>query len=188
MNRAREFKAKLHKRFGSLQAIGAYLADLNTNETEEAFTANPENCGVMFRATHRLANGKPMYDACNCAEYILDSVEEEGGRYGFKIINNQTAAGDCYPRGHHTFVVLNSRFVVDIWISLYAERTAQVVFDLLDKNDHELIQHLYGDPEQWCVWDKEQQVYQPCIQLPDNQRPRLGHYLKLVAALEPGSL
>jgi hypothetical protein len=188
MNRAREFKAKLHKRFGGLQAIGAYLADLLTDETEEAFTANPENCGAMFRATHRLANGKPMYDARNCADYILDSVEEEGRRFGFHVVSNPTAAGDCYPRGHHAFVVINSRFLVDIWISLYAERTTQVVFDLLDKNDHVVIQQLYGDPDQWHVWLKEQQVYQPCIQLPDNQRPRLGHHLKLVEPLEPGSL
>ncbi|MDT8925519.1 hypothetical protein RBE51_22300 [Pseudomonas taiwanensis] len=188
MNRAREFKAKLHKRFGGLQAIGAYLADLNTDETEEAFTANPDNCGAMFRATHRLANGKPMYDARNCAEYILDAAEEEGRRYGFHTATNPTAAGDCYPLGHHTFVVLNSRYLVDIWISLYAERTTQVVFDLLDKNDHGLIEQLYGDLDQWHVWLNEQQSYQPCIQLPDNQRPRLGHHLKLVEPLEPGSL
>lgn len=180
MKRAREFKAMLQDRFGALERIGAYLADLNTHETEEAFTANPDNDGAMFRAILRLGNGSPMYEAENCADYVLMSIDEQGARYGFHLLTNPSAASDCYPNDRHVFALLRSRFIVDIWISLYAERASQVVLDLQDKADHETIQGLYGDPALWLVWDSTQHSYLPCELLPEPQRPKLGQHLKLV--------
>jgi hypothetical protein len=185
MHRARELKRLLQARFGSLEAIGAHLADMATNETEEAFMANPKNEGSPFRAIHRLGNGSPMYDAANCADFVLAMHADDGGRYGFDTTANPVTLMDCYPLGHHSFVVMRGRFIVDIWISLYAERTDSVVLDLHDKADHGLIQALYGDPGLWGLWVSEQKAYQPCSELPEAQRPHLGQHLKLVEPIEP---
>ena len=55
--------------------------------------------------------------------------------------------------GGHDFALIDDRYIVDLWISLYTGEEEQVVYDLSKPSDHEKIHAIYGDPVNWSVWD-----------------------------------
>lgn len=71
--------------------------------------------------------------------------------YGFSTSENPDATyfveenGDDSDEGHH-FAVMNNRYIIDPWLFDNFNRS---VFDLQNKNDEEIIRHLYGDINKW---------------------------------------
>ena len=87
--------------------------------------------------------------------YVASAVKQlEGDKvkiYGFSTSENPDATyfveenGEDSDEGHH-FAVMNNRYIIDPWVFDNFNRS---VFDLQNKNDEEIIRHLYGDRNKW---------------------------------------
>jgi hypothetical protein len=185
MTRSNAFKEDLIALFDNLDSIGVFLADVDTDETELVFQANPKNVGKLFRSTHRLPDGKGMYESDHCADYVIACLGE-GVRYGFHIEQNPSVANpDIRNAVTHSFPVLRKRFIVDIWVSLYAQSVSQVVYDLQDKADRKKLESLYGDPANWCWYDAVQRIYLHGERVPVPLRLQFGPPFKLIETTLP---
>jgi hypothetical protein len=85
-----------------------------------------------------------------CTDYArwAQNVLGQGRIVGFfDELNPGTKTGQ--HAGGHDFLLINNRFIVDLWIRDVTNWTNQIVFDLCSPHDKPLIKTLYGDQACW---------------------------------------
>ena len=105
---------------------------LGVTETEE--------CAVF-------PDGSAMGNCTNCARRVVELLGR-GEVWGFSADSNPKAESVDGCSGHD-FAVVDDRYIVDVWISLYTGRVKQIVFDLDANADQPEINRLYGDRSTW---------------------------------------
>jgi hypothetical protein len=94
----------------------------------------------------RLPNGA---DAAVCAHGALYLQRVAGGVVlGYRHDDNPTASLGA-AEGGHDFLLVDDRFVVDLWGYDYDGRVPTGVLDLQDPSDASVIARLYGDAARW---------------------------------------
>lgn len=87
-----------------------------------------------------------------CTDYAIwaRDVLGRGMIFGFfNHTNPGTKTGQ--HSGGHDFLVVDERFIVDLWLREVVQWTDQVVFDLQSEADREAIREFYGDQSGWSV-------------------------------------
>jgi hypothetical protein len=164
-------KKKLKEMFASEESIGIQQLDFSTGETEEEF--NKRGHGRPFEDIATLPNGFGMGNCGYCADYVIKALGE-GYRYGFHCEDNPVSEREIEGVGGHDFAVIQGRYIVDIWISLYVGATEQVVYDMRDKADEKAITHIFGDPNKWSVYDHVNKRAYEAKDVPENLKLSLG--------------
>ena len=127
-----------------------------TKKGIESIFCTEENIGIFYSDYEgdsdiaMLPGGFGRMGNCtNCAHYIaskLDNVRVAG----FYVGDNPTCKNEeVIAAGGHDFAIVEDRYIVDIWISLYTGDKSKVVYDCLDPRDRDLIIEIYGDPNCW---------------------------------------
>ena len=101
-----------------------------------------------------------MGNCTNCAHFVVDRLGG-GDVYGFNVDDNPVQSDEINACGGHDFAVINKRYIVDIWISLYTGLSKQIVFDMEDERDLNRIEFFYGNPENWSVFQNERKFIKP---------------------------
>lgn len=92
----------------------------------------------------------------NCARYIVSKLEAGRGEvYGFTVEDNHVESDEVQACFGHDFAVIDNRYIVDAWISVYSGTDKQIVFDMEDSNDAAKIKHYFGDPGKWAYLDEK---------------------------------
>ncbi|MBI6726863.1 hypothetical protein YA0089_24945 [Pseudomonas viridiflava] len=164
----RHTKESLSALFQSEEQIGVFYGHSQTKESLEDYKGDPE----LFEEIAWLPSGEYMGRCTHCAKFAVKLIGE-GEVYGFMVKDNPVAhqgITDCFG---HDFAVIQNRYIVDIWMSLYAGDEPQSVYDLRDKRDFAKITEIYGKPELWGMYSKEARQYLYGDELPLDKRPRL---------------
>ncbi|WP_425263346.1 hypothetical protein [Vibrio owensii] len=148
-----DIKQELIDRFSSEASCGIYYEDIVSGENkEDVDPALHDSDDYEFYAY--LPDGEEMGRCTNCANWIKSLYGKRADVYGFMVEDNP----NCSSRilnivGGHDFAVIDQRYIVDIWISLYSNEEQQVIFDLCDQADNEKIRTIYGNPKCWSYLD-----------------------------------
>jgi hypothetical protein len=150
---------------------------LNKKAISDLFDSE-EKCGITYRHfdSGRISTDKEMEEhdkheilaylpgdfgqmgrCTNCADFVAHVMRNSGYdavRAGFLVDNNPSVSSDsvCVAMGHD-FCIVENRYIVDLWISLYTGETTQVVFDLEAPEDFDSIAKNYGDKKSWQFID-----------------------------------
>ena len=126
-------KASLAEMFKDDKACGVYVS------TE----FHPGEEWAMLPTHHEMGN------CTNCARYAVKRVGR-GRVFGFfsEDMPNYTY-DEVLNCGGHDFAVIDDRYIVDLWLSLYAGKEKQTVYDMKDPRDIPKIKKIYGDPAYW---------------------------------------
>lgn len=100
-----------------------------------------------------------MGHCTNCAHFMAHLLGT-GAVYGFAHDSNPVECPAIEAAGGHDYLLVNDRYIVDIWISLYTGYIDQPVFDLQDPEDAADIQHIYGPRSNWSVLTEH--GFEPC--------------------------
>lgn len=128
----------------SEEALGVYYGNYDTGVATSSLSAIPED----WEESALLPSGLPMSRCTNSATYICE-VLGGGDIYGFRIKDNPVESESVSCSQGHDFAVINGRFIVDPWISLYTGESKQGVFDIKDPKDRKAIVRIYGNCELW---------------------------------------
>jgi hypothetical protein len=164
-------KKKLKEMFASEESIGIKQLDYSTGETEEEFKKSGHR--REFDDIAMLPDGFAMGNCGYCTDYVIRTLGE-GYRYGFSYEDNPVAEKEIESVGGHDFAVIQGRYIVDIWVSLFAGVTEQVVYDMRDKADEKAITHIFGDPNKWSVYDHVNKRAYEAKDVPENLKLSLG--------------
>jgi hypothetical protein len=114
-----------------------------------------DDCGITYKEVDGsemayLPDDEEMGRCTNCARYVVNRLGQ-GDIYGFMV---EDMPVDYFYRplsiaGGHDFAVINNRYIVDIWLSLYSGDEKQTVYDLQDPDDRALARRIYGDRKYW---------------------------------------
>lgn len=134
-------KEFLVEMFRSEEAIGiTYERIFPPHEDEYALL--PEGFGQMGRCT-------------NCALFVASRIETAVVA-GFRVESpdqNPSCTHEVIRTVMgHDFAVVDGRYIVDLWISLYNGSEDKTVFDCLDPEDRNKIVEIYGNPAFWELW------------------------------------
>lgn len=128
------------------------------NPSPEAYAlaklfSSDKKMGVYKDGDYTMLPGEhPMGTCTNCAWFVVNRLRK-GDVYGFDVEDNPDSfvAQDV---GGHDFAVIDNRFIVDPWISLYTGQEDQIVYDMANPADQQKIKHLFGDKNKWVRFDK----------------------------------
>ncbi|MDD5510464.1 MAG: ArdC-like ssDNA-binding domain-containing protein [Dehalococcoidales bacterium] len=110
-------------------------------------------CGICYdpEGAAHLPSGLEMGQCTNCAWYVVERLGR-GQVYGFSV---EDIPGYSYRPisivGGHDFAVIDDRYIVDLWLSLYAGEEKQIVFDMQDPIDQDKIKRIYSDRKHWKI-------------------------------------
>lgn len=161
-------KESLSSLFKTEEQIGVYYGDSATKESRDTYKGDPDT----FEEVAWLPSGEYMGRCTHCAKFVVKHLGE-GEVYGFAVSDNPVAhegINNCFG---HDFTVVQNRYIVDIWMSLYAGEEKQSVYDLRDKRDFAKITEIYGKPELWGMFSKQAGRYLSGDEIPQDKRPRL---------------
>lgn len=141
-------KEKLEKEFGSEVALRIVYRDYNTGKSEDDMSEiEKEDCEIYAY----LPNGTDMGKCTNCARYIRSLYPHRTEVYGFLIVDNpRVTHKHVLSAFGHDFAVLDSRYIVDPWISSYVGAEDKTVYDMQSKDDRAKIIEVYGESEYWA--------------------------------------
>ena len=129
---------ELETRFASEEPIGIYYGE-NTYGDERAY----------------LPSGEEMGRCTNCAWQVVEMLGE-GEVFGYRADHNPAVTDtEIVGCGGHDFALVGGRFVVDLWISLYAGAQPRVVYDLQAPDLFDKVRAIYGDPRCWVHFDRQ---------------------------------
>lgn len=158
--------------FRSEEAIGiTYEKPFPSHEDEYAML--PEGFGQMGRCT-------------NCALFVASRIPNAvvaGFRAEDPDQNPACTHEVIRTVMGHDFAVVEGRYIVDLWISLYSGSEDRIVFDCLDPEDREKIVEIYGNPACWNLWTPDGYRQDVEILLPEcreNLAPEVGRKIGLV--------
>ncbi|SOC30338.1 hypothetical protein [Thalassospira xiamenensis] len=164
-------KTELERRYATEEEIGVYYACMSTDKRQELMT--PEERAKADIIAY-LPSGEPMGTCTNCARVVASDYPGRADIYGFLCEQNPECTDDeiqCV--GGHDFCVVDRRYVVDLWISLYTGLESQVVFDLQDPADRDKITQYFGNPRNWAVIVDNCFVYPTESNYPEEKRLEL---------------
>lgn len=142
-------KEELETKFKSEKAIGIHYAEYGTMTPMNDLSEEEQETADIYAY---LPNNEEMGKCTNCAVYVAEQYPGRAEVYGFLCENNpectHKAVTDAFG---HDFCVIDNRYIVDFWVSLYAGYEQQSIYDLQDKNDQAKIKQIYGNPEKWSV-------------------------------------
>jgi hypothetical protein len=169
MGPSQAFINKILDTFETEEKIGVYYANPEGVKEEDYVGENPDDEEFWSR----LPNGKEFGNCTNCAHFVVEKMGE-GEVYGFLTENNPVTNEDINACFGHDFAVLRSRFIVDIWLTLYGAHETQMVFDLHNKKDFEKIKDIYGDPQRWSYCDPITKRFSQHDDVPAEKVMRMG--------------
>lgn len=165
-------KKMLQQTFASDEVIGVVQRDYNTDETEEEFIANGGKA-EKFEGISLLPDGTHMAACTNCADYVVKQVGD-AYRYGFFVENNPVTNKEIQDVGGHDFAVVQGRYIVDLWVSLFTGIEDKIVYDMRDKADEKIITEIFGDPNKWSLYDHINKISYEADELPAQFKLTLG--------------
>jgi len=131
-----------------------------------------DSIGITYDDEHNIAllpDGTEMGNCTNCARYVIKELGR-GDVYGFSTDDNPVESEQVEAAGGHDFALIDGRFIVDIWISLYTGAEDQIVFDLLDDNDAKKTSEIFGNTELWKVLNLDKNCFEtPQITVPRHE-------------------
>lgn len=161
-------KQSLSSLFQSEEQIGVRYGDSSTMQSREEYSGPPDE----YDEIAWLPNDMYMGRCTHCARFVVKSLGE-GEVYGFSVDENPVASEDIKACFGHDFAVVQGRYIVDIWTTLYAGIEKQVVYDLRDKRDHAKITEIYGDPKLWGMFSEAHGLYLKGAELPKGKLMQL---------------
>ncbi|MHB1170462.1 MAG: hypothetical protein ACYC28_14390 [Longimicrobiales bacterium] len=91
-------------------------------------------------------------ESSDCGTLAETVVERVGGRtVGYFIRDNPSATLGVREDGH-TFVIVDHRYLIDIWAKDVVMATDRYVFDLHAPSDARLVGSLWGSIHNWEEW------------------------------------
>ncbi|EGR2217241.1 hypothetical protein NI385_27910 (plasmid) [Vibrio parahaemolyticus] len=142
-------KEELENKFRTEQAIGIHYAEYGSMIPADQFSEEEKEKTDIYAF---LPNDEEMGRCTNCALYVAEQYPGRSEVYGFYCEDNpECTHKEVTSAFGHDFCVIDNRYIVDFWVSLYTGSEQQSVFDLEDKNDHAKIKQIYGNPERWSV-------------------------------------
>jgi hypothetical protein len=160
---------KLFELFASEEVIGITYEDINNDGDERAML--PGDFGEMGNCT-------------NCAKYVISKMGK-GKVFGFLKEDNPSSTHRAIENaGGHDFVVLDQRYIIDIWISYFTCEEPAFIYDLESGNDYLKIVEIFGDPTQWSIqkggrFEKMDMMNRLQIRRAFRKGKERHHYLKL---------
>ena len=131
-------KDTLEEMFSSEEKIGIFYAPAYPESPDENILAYlPGDFGQMGKCT-------------NCALYVASRIPGTVIA-GFLQEENPACTHPSLWGSGHDFAIVDRRYIVDFWISLYTGDEDHSVFDCLDPKEHEKIVEIYGDPNAWKI-------------------------------------
>ncbi|MFK5947229.1 MAG: hypothetical protein QM500_00475 [Methylococcales bacterium] len=134
------------------------MSKIIKTELEELFKSE-DSIGIVYKSDEYndeaayLPDGNQMGNCTNCAKYVISSVGR-GEIYGFLVEHNPITHEMINISGGHDFAIIDERYIVDPWISLYTGHETQTVYDMQLEKDHEKITEIYGNPSNWKHFDQ----------------------------------
>ena len=164
-------KETLESTFGSEDALGIYYADAVSGLSE---SEHEEYHPLPYDEIAYLPNGEQMGICTNNAHYIAETLSNDYTVrvFGFLSENNPVKNEEIMEVGGHDFAVVNDRYIVDPWLSVFAGESNQTVFDLKDPKDRKLAQHYYGDPGKWSIYQRDPNGMSGFLKPDDPQYPK----------------
>ncbi len=124
-----------------------------TVESLEALIGTEELLGVIESKDSGAVfpDGSAMAICTNCARRVVE-ILGRGVVWGYSVLDNPDtkAADGC---GGHDFAIIDDRFIVDVWISLFVGEYHRSVFDFEDPGNAAVIVELYGNRTTWTRLD-----------------------------------
>jgi len=94
----------------------------------------------------------PFSICTNCAVWLKKRYFPTAKVMGYTIEENPTAEIGQDTLSGHDFLVLDDRWIIDFWYSLYRGKPgAPSLVDM--ENDKKLLKKYYGDPTKWTDMD-----------------------------------
>lgn len=147
-------KEALDNQFGSEESLGIYYADALSGLPK---SEHEEYNSLPYDEIAYLPNGEQMGICTNNAHYVAQMLSKDHTVrvFGFLSEDNPVENQEIMDVGGHDFAIVNDRYIVDIWLSVYAGESNQAIFDLKDPKDRKLAQQYYGNPEKWSLFQRE---------------------------------
>lgn len=155
MERPEEFKNRINSIFETEEKIGVFYGG-EEMESRAEFKGPSD----WWYPVAWLPNKTQMGNCTNCAHFVVETLGK-GDVYGFACSDNPVKSIEIESCGGHDFAVIDKRFIIDIWLSLYSNHDIQIVFDLRDKKDFAKITEYYGDPQKWSKCDNTKNFVKP---------------------------
>jgi hypothetical protein len=153
----KKIKLALHNQFKDEKAMGIrYFLYEDPNGVEYDPDANDLLDDPLDLMAYLPGDFGDMGKCTNCALYIVSQLDAGRGEvYGFLVDDNYVTSEEIQGCGGHDFAIVDGRYIVDAWISVYAGEEKQMVFDMKDPADAVKIKHYFGEPEKWSYYDKD---------------------------------
>lgn len=153
---SKKIKLALHNQFKDEAALGIrYLEDDDMEGVEHDPNANDLLDEPLDLFAYLPGEYGQMGICTNCARYIVDQLAGRGEVYGFAVDDNPVESKEIQGCFGHDFAVIDGRYIVDAWISVYSGEEKQMVFDMEDPNDAVKIKYFFGDPAKWAHFNNE---------------------------------
>lgn len=117
-------------------------------KTEKPLAATPVEAIVSVLESRNCSE----IEGVICTEYAMwaRDVLGCGQVFGFFDCDNPGTELGQYAGGHD-FLVIDDRYIVDLWIREVVGLSEQVVFDLQDERDSESVARFFGDRQRWSL-------------------------------------
>lgn len=161
-------KEELESKFGSEQSIGIHYAEYGSMIPAEEFSEEEKEQTDIYAF---LPNDEEMGRCTNCALYVAEQYPGRAEVYGFYCEDNPKCTHKAITDANgHDFCIIDKRYIVDFWVSLYTGYEKQSVYDLHDKSDQLKIRQIYGDPEKWSVMQNDSFIRYDDHRFPEDLR------------------
>lgn len=108
-----------------------------------------------------LHNSSMQLGNCDQAASYMQRLLGCGVIYGFSLEDNPSATYDAWTKTYgHTFLVIDNRYIVDVWLSFFHDTAQETVWDL-HTDDPVTLRQYYGDPSKWTVMPKRSTGFVP---------------------------
>ena len=105
---------------------------------------------------HWIEHAECELDSVCCTDYAYWAREQigRGDVFGFAVWDNPGTEFDGRWDGHD-FLLVDGRWIVDLWSKLVAGIAEKVVFDLDSEADAADVRRIFGDRAKWSLVSQE---------------------------------
>lgn len=90
--------------------------------------------------------GHPFIVCTNIAKWLKKNFYPNAEIMGYHTENNSDAEIG-QDAGGHDFILIDNRFIIELWFSQIEEKDCPILFDL--KENPELVKKYFGDVDKW---------------------------------------
>jgi len=115
---------------------------------ENTSLATPLDCIVSVLDSHDCS----QIDGVICTDYAMWARDVLGCGQVFGFFDQDNPGTETGQHaGGHDFLVIDDRWIVDLWIREVVGWCKQVVFDLQDETDSANVTRFFGDRQRWSL-------------------------------------